>query len=103
MTCGPAADASSVEALIGYPATAQQLPLPVLFDQRSSELTFIHWPVAPQSVAHWSPRFPERFAGVVVANTGLPVGTPASDGFKQWLAFSRSTPDMPVGQIAIGR
>jgi haloalkane dehalogenase len=43
--------------------------------------------------------FPERFAGVVVANTGLPVGTPASDGFKQWLAFSQSTPDLPVGQI----
>lgn len=43
--------------------------------------------------------FPDRFAGVVVANTGLPVGTPASEGFEQWLAFSQSTPDMPVGQI----
>jgi len=43
--------------------------------------------------------FPERFAGVVVANTGLPVGTPAPEGFKQWLAFSQSTLDMPVGQI----
>ena len=43
--------------------------------------------------------FPERFAGVVVANTGLPVGTPASDAFAQWLALSQSTPDMPVGQI----
>jgi haloalkane dehalogenase len=43
--------------------------------------------------------FPDRFAGVVVANTGLPVGTPASEAFKQWLAFSQRTPDMPVGQI----
>ncbi len=43
--------------------------------------------------------FPERFAGVVAANTGLPVGTPLSDGFTQWLAFSQSTPDLPIGAI----
>ena len=43
--------------------------------------------------------FPERFAGVVVANTGLPIGTPMSDGFLQWLEFSQSTPDLPIGQI----
>ena len=43
--------------------------------------------------------FPERFAAVVVANTGLPVGTPMSDGFLQWLEFSQSTPDLPIGQI----
>ncbi|MCB0923414.1 MAG: haloalkane dehalogenase [Mycobacterium sp.] len=43
--------------------------------------------------------FPERFAGVVVANTGLPIGTPASDGFNRWLEFSQSTPDLPVGRI----
>jgi haloalkane dehalogenase len=43
--------------------------------------------------------FPERFAGVVVANTGLPIGTEFSEGFAQWLAFSQSTPDLPVGQI----
>ncbi len=43
--------------------------------------------------------FPERFAGVVVANTGLPIGAPPSEGFAQWLAFSQSTPDLPLGQI----
>lgn len=43
--------------------------------------------------------FPERFAGVVVANTGLPVGTTLSEGFEQWLAFSQSTPDLPIGAI----
>ncbi len=42
---------------------------------------------------------PERFAGVVAANTGLPVGTPLSEGFAQWLAFSQSTPDLPIGAI----
>jgi haloalkane dehalogenase len=47
--------------------------------------------------------FPERFAGVVVANTALPAGTPVSDAFMQWLAYSQSTPDLPVGQlIAMG-
>ena len=46
--------------------------------------------------------FPERFAGVVVANTGLPIGTGFSEGFNQWLAFSQSTPDLPVGQIVNG-
>ena len=43
--------------------------------------------------------FPERFARVIACNTGLPVGSPASDGFMQWLAFSQSTNDLPVGQI----
>ena len=46
--------------------------------------------------------FPDRFAGVVVANTGLPIGTGFSEGFNQWLAFSQSTPDMPVGMIVNG-
>jgi haloalkane dehalogenase len=43
--------------------------------------------------------FPERFARVVVANTGLPIGTGRSEGFKQWLEFSQSVPVLPVGEI----
>ncbi len=43
--------------------------------------------------------FPERFARVIAGNTGLPVGTPVSAGFMQWLAYSQSTTDLPVGQI----
>ncbi len=43
--------------------------------------------------------FPERFAGVVIANTGLPVGTGFSEGFQNWLTFSQSTPQFPVGMI----
>jgi len=46
--------------------------------------------------------YPDRFAGVVVANTGLPIGTAFSEGFGQWLAFSQSTPDLPVGLIVNG-
>jgi haloalkane dehalogenase len=46
--------------------------------------------------------FPERFAGVVVANTGLPIGIAFSEGFGQWLAFSQSTADLPVGLIVNG-
>ena len=46
--------------------------------------------------------YPERFAGVVVANTGLPIGAGFSEGFTQWLAFSQSTPDLPIGRIVDG-
>ena len=46
--------------------------------------------------------FPERFAGVVAANTGLPVGGGMTDGFKAWLAFSQSVPQMPIGMIVAG-
>jgi haloalkane dehalogenase len=43
--------------------------------------------------------FPDRFARVVVANTGLPVGTGMTDGFKQWLNFSQTVPELPIGEI----
>ena len=43
--------------------------------------------------------FPERFAGVVVANTGLPTGGGMTDGFKAWLTFSQSVPQMPIGML----
>lgn len=46
--------------------------------------------------------FPERFAGLVVANTALPVGTGWSEGFKAWLEFSQSVPQMPIGTIVSG-
>lgn len=43
--------------------------------------------------------FPERFAGLVIANTGLPAGTGMTDGFKAWLEMSQSVPVMPIGGI----
>lgn len=46
--------------------------------------------------------FPGRFAGVVVANTGLPAGTGLSEGFEAWLNFSQRTPELPVGWIVNG-
>ena len=46
--------------------------------------------------------FPERFAGVVVANTGLPTGGGMTDGFKAWLNFSQSVPQMPIGMLING-
>ena len=42
---------------------------------------------------------PLRFARIVVANTGLPVGTGFSDAFKTWLEFSQNTPVLPIGDI----
>jgi haloalkane dehalogenase len=46
--------------------------------------------------------YPELFAGVVVGNTGLPIGTGWSEGFKAWLDFSQAIPQMPIGVIVNG-
>ena len=46
--------------------------------------------------------YPERFAAVVVANTGLPTGTGWTEGFKAWLDFSQAVPQMPIGVIVNG-
>lgn len=46
--------------------------------------------------------FPERFAGVIVSNTGLPTGTGWTEGFKAWLDFSQNVPQMPIGVIVNG-
>jgi haloalkane dehalogenase len=43
---------------------------------------------------------PERFARVVVANTGLPTGDhPMSDAFLSWRELSRTTSDFHIGDI----
>ena len=46
--------------------------------------------------------FPDRFARLVIGNTGLPIGTGWSDGFKAWLEFSQRVPEFPVGVIVNG-
>ena len=38
-----------------YPVTPPPLPRPILFDQRWTDLTFVHWPVSPADVAHLYP------------------------------------------------
>ena len=46
---------------------------------------------------------PERFAALVVANTGLPTGHGRlSDAFLQWQTFARETASFPVGAIING-
>jgi haloalkane dehalogenase len=43
---------------------------------------------------------PERFARVVVANTGLPTGDQAmSDAFLAWQRFSQESPDFRIGRV----
>ena len=43
---------------------------------------------------------PDRFARVVVANTGLPTGDqPMSDAFLAWQRFSQESPDFHIGRI----
>ena len=43
--------------------------------------------------------YPERFARIVVANTGLPVGEGLTEGFQRWLDFSQNTPVLPIADI----
>lgn len=46
--------------------------------------------------------YPERFVGLVIANTGLPTGTGMSEAFMAWLNFSQTVPQLPVGMIVNG-
>ncbi|BBY37163.1 hypothetical protein MMAN_12970 [Mycobacterium mantenii] len=46
----PAAEPNGPSGLEGYPLTPPPLPRPVTFDQHWRDLTFIHWPVAPESI-----------------------------------------------------
>ena len=46
---------------------------------------------------------PDRFARVVVGNTGLPTGEGApSDAFLAWQKFSQESPNFPIGNIVNG-
>lgn len=46
---------------------------------------------------------PERFARVVVSNTGLPTGDqPLGEAFQAWQRYSQTTPDFQVGRIVSG-
>ncbi len=43
---------------------------------------------------------PERFARLVIMNTGLPTGDqPMSEAFLRWRAFVQNTPELPIGQV----
>lgn len=46
---------------------------------------------------------PDRYAGVVVGNTGLPTGDARpTDAFLAWQRFAREAEDFPVGRIVAG-
>lgn len=55
-----------MNSLAGFPTTAPDLPRPVTFDQFWADLTFVHWPVRPQAVAHLFPpgAWPDEFDGM---------------------------------------
>src|SRR4051794_23795748 len=46
---------SGISELASYPVTAPPLPAPVILEQRWRDLTFVHWPLPPNSVAHMYP------------------------------------------------
>jgi haloalkane dehalogenase len=46
---------------------------------------------------------PDRYARVVIGNTGLPTGHgPASEAFLAWQKYSQETEDLPIGRIVAG-
>ncbi len=46
---------------------------------------------------------PDRFARVVIANTGLPTGDQRmTEAFLAWRRYSQESPDLPVGNIVSG-
>ena len=46
---------------------------------------------------------PDRFARVVIGNTGLPDGSrPPTDAFLAWQRFSQDSPELPIGRIVDG-
>src|SRR5947209_3109810 len=45
-------------------------------------------------------QMPERFARLVIMNTGLPTGDkPMSEGFMRWRQFAKSVPDLPIRRV----
>lgn len=46
--------------------------------------------------------FPDRFARVIVGNTGLPTGSGFSDAFEAWRQFSQKVDPFPTGFIVNG-
>ena len=43
---------------------------------------------------------PQRFARLVIMNTGLPTGDePMGEGFMRWRQFAERTPDMSIGRV----
>ena len=42
---------------------------------------------------------PDKFCGLIVSNSGLPVGIGATEGFNQWLNYSQTVEDFNSGKI----
>lgn len=61
----PACHDDEVDWPAGFPITAPDLPRPVTFDQFWADVTFVHWPVRPESVEHLYPAgtWPDVFDG----------------------------------------
>ncbi|MDT5364979.1 MAG: uncharacterized protein QOC69_6741 [Mycobacterium sp.] len=49
------ADSAGGSELAGFPVTAPPLPWPVFTHQHWTDLTFVHWPVYPEAIAHMYP------------------------------------------------
>jgi hypothetical protein len=66
----------------GFSVTAMPLVRPVVLDQFWADLTFVHWPVRPDSVAHL---FPHGTRG------------PAQEYSRYWIAGGEAKMPRPAG------
>jgi haloalkane dehalogenase len=48
------------------------------------------------------PHIADRVSRVIASNTGLPVGEGANKAMRDWLEFSSSVPELPVGSLVNG-
>lgn len=83
----------SDSALTGYPLTPPALPRPVFSAQRWSDVTFVHWPVRPDSVAHLYPKGtrPDVFADGLTYVGLVPFAmSEVALGFSHPLPYARS-------------
>ena len=44
-------------------------------------------------------KYPDLYDGLVVSNSGLPIGLPIGEAFMQWLEFSQNVEDFDCGKI----
>ena len=68
-TVGNDSSTSCHDGAVSFSVIAPPLPRPVLFDQFWGDLTFVHWPVNPQHVAHLFPPAPARMCSPTASPT----------------------------------
>lgn len=94
----PAAEPNGHAGLEGYPLTPPPLAGPVTFEQHWRDLTFIHWPVRPESIEPMYPpgTRPDVFADGMTYVGLIPFATSTKVGSALPLPYFASFPETNV-------